>query len=287
MTVNSNDRILRRLVNEDGRVRVASAPRVHPSVTGDLLAIGTTVFANVEDISNVVLHVYNAGTASGACGVAILEGSLDSTNGVDGRWFGIQAAVSNANTAVTSVTVGTLAAGAGVATAWEASVNAYRWVRVRQTTAAAANTIARWSIQKGTYATEPLPVTQTTPVTGTVTANEGTPFAPTTTNLNSAASTNATVVKSSAGTLFGINVSNINAAARFLKLYNKATAPTVGTDAPFLTIPVPAGSCQAVGFGSRGIRFATGIGFALTTGAADSDTGAVAANELKVVTSFT
>lgn len=100
----------------------------------------------------------------------------------------------------------------------------------------------------------------------------------------SAASTNATSAKASAGQVFGWYLSNINAAVRYLKLYNKASAPTVGTDTPVMTIAIPgnaAGAGATVEF-TNGIAFATGIAYALTTGVADSDTGAVAANEIVV-----
>jgi len=100
--------------------------------------------------------------------------------------------------------------------------------------------------------------------------------------LNSAASTNATSVKASAGTLGAIIVTNINAAVRYLKFYNKASSPTVGTDTPVLVFAIPgntAGAGIAVPLPPHGFSFTTGIAFALTTGAADSDTGAVAANE--------
>lgn len=123
-------------------------------------------------------------------------------------------------------------------------------------------------------------------VSGTVTANQGTLVAPTPVNINSAATTNATLVKATAGTLYNISASNINAAARYLKLYNKATAPVPGTDTPLLTILLPPGSTVDHDFGLVGHRFATGIGLAITTGAADSDTGAVAAGEIKVMGSY-
>lgn len=100
----------------------------------------------------------------------------------------------------------------------------------------------------------------------------------------SAASTNATSVKGSAGQLYWLHVVNTNAAARFLKLYNKATAPTVGTDVPIHTFAIP-GNTGGAGFVIAlpvPITFATGIALALTTGVADADAGAVAANEIVV-----
>jgi hypothetical protein len=97
----------------------------------------------------------------------------------------------------------------------------------------------------------------------------------------SAATTNATSVKGSAGQVYGWYLSNVNAAARYVKLYNKATAPTVGSDTPVLTLMVPSGGGSNA-FVPQGVAFSTGIAFAITTGAADSDTGAVAANEIVV-----
>ena len=102
--------------------------------------------------------------------------------------------------------------------------------------------------------------------------------------LISASGTNATVAKASAGQVYGWSFYNTNAAARYIKLYNKATAPTVGTDTPVLTLLVPG---NAAGAGNNfemtaGIPFATGIGFGTTTGMADSDTGAVGASEVIV-----
>lgn len=103
--------------------------------------------------------------------------------------------------------------------------------------------------------------------------------------LISAATTNATTIKASAGTIGYITASNTNAAARYLKIYNKATAITVGTDVPVHTFLIPgntAGAGTNIPLPPQGIALGTGIGIALTTGVADSDTGAVAANEIVV-----
>jgi len=100
----------------------------------------------------------------------------------------------------------------------------------------------------------------------------------------SAATTNATSVKASAGQVYSIYAHNVNAAARFLKLYNKASAPTVGTDTPVLTLPIP-GNAAGAGFVwdvPPGIAFGTGIALAITAAVTDADTTAVAANEIVV-----
>lgn len=96
---------------------------------------------------------------------------------------------------------------------------------------------------------------------------------------SSAASTNATVVKASAGDVFAVYGYNANAALRYLKLYNKATAPTVGTDVPVITFPLPPTSAFRFEI-AKGLYFGTGIGYALTTGATDGDTGAVGAVDI-------
>lgn len=132
--------------------------------------------------------------------------------------------------------------------------------------------------------------TATQPVSGTLTSagtTTNTPVTPTTAFTNSAATTNATSTKASAGTLWSIVASSVAAATHYLKLYNKASAPTVGTDVPVMVIPIPAGSVAQIDGGSNGVRFATGIAWAVTVSAADSATDAVAANDHKVAISYT
>jgi hypothetical protein len=116
-----------------------------------------------------------------------------------------------------------------------------------------------------------------------------TPVTPTVTNgtINSAASTNATLIKSAAGTLWSIVISNINASARFVKLYNLNVAPTVGTSTPVLTIPVNSNDVVQVDGGANGIRFSTGIALAITALGPDSDTTAVTAGDTKVILNYT
>jgi hypothetical protein len=94
--------------------------------------------------------------------------------------------------------------------------------------------------------------------------------------------TNAENVKSSAGNLYAALVSNTNAVARYLKLYDKATAPTVGTDTPVWTCLIPPNSAGFTISIPPGLSFTLGIGIGITTGVADADTGAVAADEIVV-----
>lgn len=99
--------------------------------------------------------------------------------------------------------------------------------------------------------------------------------------LSSAATTNATSVKAAAGDLFKVSGNNTVASKRYLKLYNKASAPTVGTDTPVLTFVLPASAPFAIDLGTSGQYFATGIAFAITGAAADADTTAIAAGDIE------
>ena len=160
--------------NSLGRLKVSTMPSTYEAVSGNLTTIAQTLALDVTRASNVVMHVKNTGTSAMAAGAFIFEGSLDSTNGTDGTWFAIQVVRSNANTIELASGTLSLAAGAGLGYSWEASVNAYNWIRVRCTTTVTTNSIATWRLQRGSYATEPIPAAQTHAITGTVTATIGT-----------------------------------------------------------------------------------------------------------------
>jgi hypothetical protein len=140
-------------------------------------------------------------------------------------------------------------------------------------------------------------VTTVTAVTtvGTVTAvtGAGTPAVPATPYfVNSAATTNGALILTGTSGLQAFYATNIGATAAFVKLYNKATAPTVGTDVPEMIIAVPAAVAGVPGAaqispGFNGYRFALGLGIAITGAVADSDTTAVAAGQVKVKLSRT
>ena len=130
----------------------------------------------------------------------------------------------------------------------------------------------------------PLTVSGNVTVSGTVTVNEQ---AVTTggcmvSRVATASTTNATSVKATVGQLYGWYVYNSNVAVRYLKLYNKSTAPTVGTDTPAMVLPIPPGSGANLGCDGAGISFPSGIAYATTTGVADSDTGVIVANDLVI-----
>ena len=103
--------------------------------------------------------------------------------------------------------------------------------------------------------------------------------------LISEASTNATLVKASAGTITTITAINLSEEdVSYLKIYDKASAPTVGTDVPVMTIPIPTNSLGAGVTISipNGITFSNVIAIAVTSLVADSDTTAILADEVIV-----
>jgi hypothetical protein len=128
-------------------------------------------------------------------------------------------------------------------------------------------------------------------ITGTLTVT----MAPSTTNgltpyrslPTGATNQDSTVVKSSAGTLFGIQASSIASSAVWLKLYDTATAPT-SSSTPIKTILIPANTTSANGAGNNlnlstmGIKFSNGIAFRVSTGIADSDATAVTTGQLAI-----
>lgn len=94
-------------------------------------------------------------------------------------------------------------------------------------------------------------------------------------------------VKASAGNVYSVWVTNTATSTRFLKFYNATAANvTVGSTMPVITIGIPGNSSDDISGkfdgGGMGIFFDTAICVAATTGVADADTGAPAANDVIV-----
>lgn len=100
----------------------------------------------------------------------------------------------------------------------------------------------------------------------------------TTYHLVSANSTNATVIKASAGQVFGWYIYNSNAAARKVAFHNASTTPTAGASI-FFTLVIPPSSGANV-FSETGIAFSTGIAITTVTDLTDAGNTAVALNDL-------
>ncbi len=218
--------------NSLGRLKVSTMPGMYDAVSGSLTTIAQTLPVDVTRSSNIVMHVKNTGASAMAAGAFTFEGSLDSTNGTDGTWFAIQAVRSNANTIELASGTLSLAAGAGLGYSWEASVNAYNWVRVRCTTTVTANSIATWRIQRGSYATEPIPAAQTHAVTLTsTTANIGaaglTVYTDSSTNLAGAAAFTGTSRDGGATPAYNFFIASaVSDQAGTLKIQNRQITQT-------------------------------------------------------------
>lgn len=106
-------------------------------------------------------------------------------------------------------------------------------------------------------------------------------------NVNTDVDETEDAVKTSAGKLLAAYGYNDGASEVYLKFYNDTVANvTVGTTAPFMTLPIPAGSAFTATWGDiGGIPFSAAITIAATTGAATADTGAPATGQV-VVTSL-
>ena len=87
------------------------------------------------------------------------------------------------------------------------------------------------------------------------------------------------LVKAGSATLKAVQATNINAAIRYLQIFDKATAP-VNTDVPVISVPIPAGSATNASivehnetfWGTAGYSFSLGLGVAISTAAASLTT---------------
>lgn len=114
-----------------------------------------------------------------------------------------------------------------------------------------------------------------------LTSNQNTP-APATSQgfalyhtLISAASTNATSVKGSQGTIGTISLTNTSMAWAFFKLVNKASAPTTGTDTAVINIGVAPNTTLDCSNSYAGLRMTTGIAYYVSGGASLTDNTAL------------
>lgn len=278
-------------IDEEGRLKVATKPASFTLVSSNITATSQTAFCDVSRSSNVMISM----VATSLVGHNVtFEGSIDSTNGTDGNWFGIQVIRSNANTI--ELTSGVLAS--TPAYAWEASVNGLSFVRVRST--AHTSGTATWKFQRGSYATEPIPAAQisgTQPVSltsTTITAiSAGTTLigdvglqvranatgAPTPFNINSPATPAGQIVKASAGRLFSLQLSNSNASARFLKVFNSTTV-TMGTTSALYEIELPPNRVPVSVTLPLSAGATTGLAIAITGARGLLDNTAITANDV-------
>lgn len=228
--------------------------------------------------SGTIQIVASSGISAGAI---IFEQTNDNSSTTGIALPAQEVSVVNSNPIVAAVTIA-----ASTRRAWQVSLT-MKYIRVRISTAFTGGTVQAFAaFAQQPYAYPAVNVQQATAanlnatVSGTIT---NTPATPTQHFASAAASTNATSVKTSAGTIYGLQLTNLSATVAFFKLYRKASAPTVGTDVPDYVIRLAANSNTFVDCSALGIRMTTGIAYAITGGSGDTDTTAIgAAGDIRV-----
>lgn len=105
----------------------------------------------------------------------------------------------------------------------------------------------------------------------------------------STAAVQSTAIKASAGQVYSVQFFNLNAAARYVRLYNQTTAPATTDTANIVWRGMIPGNTAGAGFVAEfpnGLAFSTGIGMRVTAAVADNDGTALAANEIMGNVSF-
>lgn len=105
-------------------------------------------------------------------------------------------------------------------------------------------------------------------------------------HLISAATNNAQSVKATAGILYSYSAFNTSASLRYLKFYDKASAPSPASDTPILVIMLPPNNGGVVKSFPVGVQCSSGIAFAIVSGIADNDNTAISANDCVVNITF-
>jgi hypothetical protein len=226
-----------------------------------------------QDVSNyasVAVQVTSPGTT---CTV-VYEGSNDNV-----IWYQVAGYVTSNNgsaSPVTNSTTATLLIFPCIARYLRARVSTYTSGTVTVIAEFRMDAIPQLGVFVANAAANAVPIS----FAGTVAPASSATGAMTKARVMAAASTNATSVKASAARLYEIHLCNISAAIKHVKFYNKASAPTVGTDVPVATYPIPANGGRIDFDSTNGISFATGLAYAITGAVADTDTTAVAANDV-------
>lgn len=97
--------------------------------------------------------------------------------------------------------------------------------------------------------------------------------------------TDNVVIKNSAGIVRCVNASNINASPRYVKLYDKATAPDPSQDTPIAVLLIPGattGGLNVLACGPKGLECTVGIAINIVTTSPDNGATGVAAGDVIV-----
>lgn len=233
--------------------------------TGNNIMIPANAPFDASDYASITLGITTTVGITG--GVLVFEQSLDGSNWIPLILFDQSTMVSSPITS--------LALSASMAKVLAGSI-AGRLIRVRVSSNVTGGTVQVWSLLSQLEFNNPA-TNVTANVIGGSSSNGCLNY-----RKLSTADTNSNLVKSGSGKIQQLIVSNTSAAAKFLKLYNKASAPVVGTDIPYLTILIPAGQTLTLIPNDIGLYFSAGIGYGITGAVADADTTAVAIADVSI-----
>lgn len=159
------------------------------------------------------------------------------------------------------------------------------WNKLNPVAAAQSGT---WTVQAAQSGTWTVTSTGTSTVAGTIAATQSgawdATLSPKATGgcssyrIATTATTNAVNVKASPGQFYGGYLYNRNASERYLKVYNKASAPT-SSDTPMATIVIPPTNGAVIDH-SMAMALSLGLGCRVTGGISDGDDTAVLANDV-------
>jgi hypothetical protein len=229
----------------------------------DSLAVGGSVSAasvlftqDMDGYDSIGIQITSAGTS---CTITY-EQSEDNTN-----WLTVNGLDPNSSSAQLTST--------STAVGLRNFPRAARYFRARVSTYGSGTVTVVGHLRKNQFAAYINSISKPTPANGSS-------HCPTNLRVQSGATTNATLVKNGSGVLNQLILTNNAAGLAYIKFYNKASAPTVGTDVPIATFAIPANGLPLVINPPTGIAFSTGIAYAITGAATDADTTAVLANQV-------
>lgn len=256
----------------DAQLRASAVPVSRPDTTasGTIVAINDTLSVSCAGRNTVTIQVEGTYT-----GFLAGQARVNTT----GAWVTLSATTTmlNAATGVYSATIPSDAQGI-----WHVDVSGFaefRLIALAAVTGTATVNMRASDAQTLVSLDAPLPASTNAIGDVGIQYRANATGAASISQLIAGASTNATVVKASAGRLLGFVVTNNATAVRYLKFHNQATSPTAGTGVVQTYGIPPNGGTVAISI-PGGVAFSTGIALTTVTGPTAADTTAVAANDL-------
>lgn len=254
----------------NGRLKISHGQPT--AVTGSLAAINDQVAVPSDGFSDAVF--YFSGTTVQTVN---FEQSPDSTNGINGTWW--PALGVNQTSSVAASTFSAITA----THVFRVSAPAASYIRVKTTVytsgTSAVQAVTTTAMAQPQITTTPSGTQATTVTSTTIAAPAATIAGLTVAKINSAATTNATSTKTSQARLLGWSLTNTSAATKYVRFYNKASAPTVGTDSPLFIVALPPTE-NVSHSNTQPITFAAGLAYAVTGAGTDLDATAVAVGDV-------